>query len=232
MKIIRFFSDKMFGNIGQPTAAKKFLPEWYRLSENTLPEKFNEGDQEQPGLKKCVPFLDAMLSGYMLVTPVDIFVSTNEDGSLNLGWNSAEAFKDFISERPKELGELMPRPAGHMPNHLAFKGFWGFKTPKGWSILVTHPLNRHDLPFTTTSGIIDSDKYSTSGNVPFFIKEGFSGVIPAGTPFAQLIPVKRASWKSIDNDKGIQYLETLQGSFVRNPGKSYKNTFWQRKEYN
>ena len=232
MKIIRFFSKKEFEDQGQPVLAKKVLPEWYRLSETEFVDPKDPEKKSVSGLKRCIPFLDAMLSGYMLVTPFDIFVSKNEDGSLKIGWSSAETFSDFISERSKELGEKMPRPAGHMPNHLAFRGFWGFKTPRGWSILVTHPLNRHDLPFTTTSGIIDSDKYSTSGNIPFFIKEDFVGIIPAGTPFAQLIPIKRASWKSIDNDKGIQYLEDLQGSLVRQPGKSYKKIFWQRKEFN
>lgn len=230
MKTIRFFSRKEFENLGQPIPAKKVLPEWYRKSELDLVDK--DTGEKSSGLKRCVPFMDAMISGYVLVTPMDIYVSKNEDGTLHLGWNSDDVFKDFISERPKELGELMPRPAGHMPNHLAFKGFWGFKTPRGWSVLVVHPLNRHDLPFTITSGIMDADKYSTSGNIPFFIKEDFVGVIPAGTPFAQLIPIKRAKWGSIKNDKGIVFLEGLQGDFVRSPGKSYKKFFWQRKEYN
>jgi hypothetical protein len=229
MKIIRFFSKKEYFNLGQPTPIKKLLPLWYRESETTF---VNQENEEVSGLKRCVPFMEAMLSGYALLTPVDIFVSKNEDGSLNIRWNSPEIFQDFISERPKALGEKMPRPAGHMPNHLAFRGFWGIKTPKNWSLLVVHPLNRHDLPFTITSGIMDSDKYSTSGNIPFFIKEDFVGVIPAGTPFAQLIPIKRAKWSSIKNDQGIQYLENLQGTFVRLPGKSYKKYFWQRKEYN
>lgn len=232
MKIIRFFSRREYENAGQPVPAKKLLPEWYRLSENEIIDQTHPDKPKASGLKKCIPFMDAMLSGYFLVTPMDIFVSKNEDGSLKIGWNSSEVFQEFISERPKELGELMPRPPAHYPNHLAFRGFWGFKTPRGWSVLVTHPLNRHDLPFTTTSGIMDADKYSTSGNIPFFIKEDFVGVIPAGTPFAQLIPIKRASWKSIANDQGIAYLETLQGQTVRTPGKSYKKLFWQRKEYN
>lgn len=228
MKIIRFFSQPEYENLGQPTPAKKFLPKWYQKSESTFTD---ENGVEHPGLKKCIPFLDAMLSGYMLVTPVDIFVSKNEDQSLKISWNSPEIYKDFIAERTKALGEHMPRPAGHYPNHLAFRGMWGFKTPRKWSILVVHPLNRHDLPFTITSGIMDSDKYSTSGNIPFFIKEDFVGMIPAGTPFAQLIPIKRASWKAIKNDAGIRYLEYLQGATVRSPGKSYKKLFWVRKDY-
>jgi hypothetical protein len=228
MKIIRFFSQPEYENLGQPSPAKKFLPKWYQKSESTF---VDENGVEHPGLKKCIPFLDAMLSGYMLVTPVDIFVSKNEDQSLKISWNSPEIYKDFITERTKVLGEHMPRPAGHCPNHLAFRGMWGFKAPRGWSVLVVHPLNRHDLPFTTTSGIMDADNYSTSGNIPFFIKEDFVGMIPAGTPFAQLIPIKRASWRAINNDAGIRYLEYLQGATVRSPGKSYKKLFWVRKDY-
>jgi hypothetical protein len=57
-------------------------------------------------------------------------------------------------------------------------------------------------------------------------------MVPAGTPFAQLLPIKRKSWKSIQNDQGIAYLDTLQGATVRTPGKSYKKLFWIRKDYN
>jgi hypothetical protein len=228
MKLIRFFTGKEFGELGKPVMAKKLLPTWYKESEASIVIDEEDG----PGLKKCIPFLDALISGYFLVSPVDIFVSKNDDGSLKIGWNSSEAFGGFIAERSKELGEKMPRPAGHYPNHLAFKGNWGFKTPRGWSLLITHPFNRHDLPWTITSGIIDADKFSTSGNLPFFIREDFVGMIPAGTPFAQLIPIKRSSWKSIYNDQGIAYLELLQGNTVRTPGKSYKKLFWVRKDYN
>lgn len=228
LKIIRFFAKKEYGNLGQPLPIKKFLPGWYKKSEATFSD---EQGQEHAGLKKCIPFLDAMLTGYVLTTPVDIFVSKDENGELKIGWNSSEIFLNFISERPKVLGEQMPRPAGHYPNHLAFKGFWGFKTPRGWSLLVVHPLNRHDLPWTITSGIIDADKYSTSGNIPFFIREDFVGMIPAGTPFAQLIPIKRSAWASIKNDSGIRYLEDLQGLFIRQPGKSYKKMFWEKKDF-
>jgi hypothetical protein len=228
MKFIHFFSDPRNKDLGQPIPVKKLLPEWYRASENTIP---NPDGTESSGLKKCVPFLDAMISGYALVTPVDVFVSETDSGELKITWNSPDEFVDFIHERPKESAAKLPRPAGHHPNHLAWRGTWGIKTPRGWGVLVTHPLNRFDLPFTTTSGLIDSDNYSTSGNLPFFIKEGFTGVIPAGTPIAQLIPVKRASWTSVPNNKGLQYLEHLQGETVRSEGKSYKKLFWTRKHY-
>jgi hypothetical protein len=228
MKFIHFFSDRRHKDLGQPIPIKKLLPEWYRTSETTI---LSPDGTEASGLKRCVPFLDALISGYALVTPVDIFISETDSGELKIGWNSPDEFVDFIHERPKESAANLPRPAGHHPNHLAWRGTWGIKTPKGWSLLVTHPLNRFDLPFTTTSGIMDSDSYSTGGNLPFFIKKGFTGVIPAGTPIAQLIPIKRASWTSVPNNKGLQYLENLQGETVRSEGKSYKKLFWTRKNY-
>lgn len=229
MKIIRFFSKKEYQGLGQPLPAKKFLPDWYKDSETVFIAKDGE---EHSGLKRCVPFMDSMLAGYMLVTPFDIFISRKEDGTLDIKWNSSPHFQHFIAERDKQLGEKIPRPSGHYPNHLAFRGVWGIKTPKGWSTLVTQPFNRFDLPWTVTSGLMDTDKYSTSGNIPFFVRDDFEGVVPAGTPFAQLIPVKRSSWKSIMNDQGIAYLDDLQGATVRSKGKSYKKLFWVRKEYN
>ena len=231
MKIIRFFSPpKEFFGLGQPEPSKKFVPQWYKDSELTFVDPHS--GEEHAGVKKCVPFLDSMLAGYMLVTPVDVFITHNEDGTPNIRWNSPETFKDFIGERTKLLGEKMPRPAGHFPNHLAFRGTWGFKLPRGWSLLITQPLNRHDLPWTLTSGFMDADKYSTSGNLPFFLRSDFVGMVPAGTPIAQMIPIKRESWKAINNDEGLTYLEYLQGAVVRSPGKSYKKLFWQKKDYN
>jgi len=29
--------------------------------------------------------------------------------------------------------------------------------PAGYSLLITHPFNRHDLPFVTLTGLVDAD---------------------------------------------------------------------------
>jgi len=120
MKIIRFFSKKEYENAGQPIPAKKVLPEWYRLSEMDFIDPADPEQKSASGLKRCVPFMDAMISGYVLRTPMDIFVSKNEDGSLKLGWNSSDHFNEFITERPKELGEKMPRPVFNIWKHSIF----------------------------------------------------------------------------------------------------------------
>lgn len=228
MKIIRFFSDKKFEDLGRPVPAKVHIPAWYKQGESAY---IDDNGGSNPGLKACIPYLDSLVSGYVLTTPFDIFVKKDKDGKLAITWNGPDSLSHFVNERPEGLGATMPRPAGHYKNHLVWSGFWGIKTPRGWSLLVTHPLNRFDLPFTTTSGIIDSDMFSASGNIPFFIKEDFIGTIPAGTPIAQLIPIKRSSWKMIANDQSQMNLEHIQGSFVRSGEAVYKKNLWTRKEY-
>lgn len=228
MKLIRFFSkrDHKVG-LGSPIPVKNIIPEWYRKAEST----FFENGEQMPGLKKCMPYMDTMVSGYVLTLPMDIVVSESESGELKIGWTGPDDLANFIGQRPEELGSTMPRPAGHRKDHLVWSGFWGWKVPRGYSTLVTHPLNRFDLPFTTTSGIIDSDSFWASGNIPFFLKEGFTGIIPAGTPIAHILPIKRASWKMVI-DSGMSDFDKIQGGVVRNEKTPYKKIMWHRKEYN
>lgn len=236
MKLIRFFSNKEYLNLGPPLPAKKVIPDWYKKAESS----YMQQGEKVPGLKACIPFLDTMTSGYVLRLPVNVYINeeknesnlanifNNTENSLQIRWDGPDSMGNFIMERSKDSGATMPRPAGHYPNHLVFNDFWSIKTPKGWSILMTQPLNRHDLPFTIPSGIIDSDKFYSPGNLPFFVKRGFSGMVPEGTPIAQIIPIKRASWKMLF-DEGMADLETKQSVELKK--SSYKKKFWQRKSY-
>lgn len=228
IKFMKFFAREEFLDLGRPEPMKGLVPEWYKKAELTY---MSDHGEEAAGLKKCVPVLDALISGYALTAPCDFYISEKEDGTLDIRWDGPESFATFIMERPKELGATMPRPEGHHENHLVWSGVWAMETPRGYSLLVTHPLNRFDLPFTTYSGIMDSDKFISNGNIPFFIKKGFTGVIPKGTPIAQLIPIKRKRWRMII-DKGMQNKDLFNSILVRKEETTYKRIMWQKKEYN
>lgn len=231
MKIFKVFSRPGLRKYGVPAATREFVPEWYRKSESTYVSSKDPNGTENAGLKKCMPFMDTLVSGYVLTTPMDIYVTKGEDGNPRFSWNGPEQLSNFVDERSQQLGQLMPRPAGHYPNHLVFSGFWGWKTPRGWSSLVVHPLNRYDLPFTISAGIVDSDHFNSPGNIPFFLRQDFEGTIPAGTPFAQIIPIKRASWMLVDDTTGMSDVEPVQATLVRQPETLYKRIFWRKKDY-
>jgi hypothetical protein len=106
--------------------------------------------------------------------------------------------------------------------------------PRGWSMLYVQPLNRPELPFFVPSGIIDSDKFVTTSeksSLPFYVKKSFKGVLPAGTPFAQLIPIKREDWVS----KKMSFDEVKRNRITyKNLSKfwgGYKKHFWSKKSY-
>lgn len=240
MKIISFVCEDTEYVLGNPVPAKHSLPEWYRVGETYYggeeghgcgKESCRHNNSKSPGLKTCMPVFDIMTSGYFLTTPFDIYVGRKDNGDLEIKWNGPESWSNFIQERDKRSGSTIPRPAGHMPNHLVWTSRWGWKTPRGYSLIVTHPFNRYELPFTTMSGFADTDKIFVNGNIPFFIKEDFYGLIPAGTPFAQLIPVKRNSWKFIVDNSKIDLIKK-QSHKITSIKKYYKKNLWVNKEYN
>jgi hypothetical protein len=209
---------------------REHIPEWYKKSEITYTEDHGDHTHEHNGLKTCVPFLDALLSGYCLTTWTDVHIKIEDEGKIHIDFGD-DVTSPIIAERTKTVGYHMPRPAGHLPNHLVWTPKWGFKSPKGFSSLIVHPLNRFDLPFTTSSGIIDSDKFHGSGNVPFFLKEGFEGVIPKGTPFAQIIPIKREEWMAVYDPSMVDIIPTV-GEKLRAANRGYyRDNYWVKKVY-
>lgn len=218
-------------NIPAPAPSSRYVPEWYNKSERWIradgPKIENYGANH--GLKHCVPFLEVMTSGYTLELWTDIQVSLKEDNEPYFNWMSQP---DPMMIRDQDSGSLVPRPAGHHPLHLAWVGQWGIKLPKGYSYLLTHPANQFDLPFTTLSGIVDGDSFFAAGLIPFFIKEGFEGIIKAGTPIAQIYPFKRDEWKSElgDNEARQELLQQAYDS-RRKLGGLYKKEHWTRKKY-
>jgi hypothetical protein len=205
-----------------PTTASSLLPEWYKK----LSRYVNNTDKPIKSLgrkdvKSCVPFRDAMISGYMYLLPADIEVAISDTGDVDIFYNEALTFR-VVDKRgnindPNNQGYGMPHPLGTSPIMFAWASMWGTKTNKSDSILVTHPLNRHDLPFVTTSGVIDSGYFGVAGNIPFFIKEGFTGVIPKGTPIAQIIPYERKEWvskKIPTNVKEYSLFMTLRDTYL------------------
>ena len=211
------------------TPAKNHIPDWYKK----IPKwKNNEiYDMEkglQNSLKQCVPFMETMSTGYMIVLPYDVYVK-NDMGFPLLTWKSGVEFP------PKSRGEASHKlivPAGHHSIEFVWDLCTQYQFPKEYSFLFTHPLNRHDLPFTTLSGIIDGDfAMSAHGNVPFFVKKGFEGLIPQGTPVAQLIPFRRENWKSEISNNLDKTAKLHDGGAGLVLSGYYKKNFWKRKNY-
>lgn len=185
-------------SVSAPSPTIKEMPEWFRKADRFAINPMTKDywlDQEGgkiPTWKACPALFDVLTTGYVLRTPCDLkFYLKNSKITVEV---SDPKYKDFCTERP-----FMPQfihPQGYYQEHFAWYPDWAVELPEGYSALYTHPLNRFDLPFFMTIGIIDNDKVNLPGTMPFFIAKGFEGTIPAGTPYAQIIPFKREDWKS------------------------------------
>lgn len=216
-KKITFHSDSTDLDIIQPFPASKSVPEWYRKMPGVT-EKIQT-------VKKCVPFLDSMTTGYIVALPADVVWNKDlqrfEDDSI-IEITSVHA--DVQSEHVEISEEYDPKP--HKWNSS-----WFIKTPKGYSTLFVHPLNRLDLPFYAFSGVVDTDKHPLIINFPFVLKKNFEGTIKAGTPMIQAIPFKRDKWSSSIIDQGESYFYPYTYKVEEPPFGFYKRNFWTRKEF-
>lgn len=236
MNKISFWSNRVLNDETTiPVSSKKIIPKWFldakKYWKNENGEEFIVAPGEKGlGFKSCPALLDVFSSGYLLVTPCDVVIYKENNKRFAV---SSKGFEDFCESRPF-MGEFN-YPDGYGNDSFHWFPNWGFDLPKGYSALVVHPLNRYELPFLTTNGIIDSDSYGSPGLMPFFLKEGFTGVIEKGTPFAQIIPFKREDWKAeykfLEQDQMIERHEKTVSKYRVPFGGIYKRHTWIQKRY-
>lgn len=223
MKNIIFTNASGFDGIEKPKPASAHLPDWYKSMQSyTEDKKKPNGFGGTTGtIKKCMPVFDAITAGYILTLPADIYVSKT-----GFEW----ANFDLIQYHPVE--QAPTHPAGNGLPYPKFMNPWSIKTPKGYSILLIEPMHR-DLPFNVLPGIIDTDKYPAPINVIFSMKDlEFEGIIPKGTPFAQVIPFKRETWMmKIGNAKDLQHQKEIFMQLRTKFFDGYKTMFRSDKQY-
>lgn len=225
--------------VDPPRPAEACFPNWYaKAPAKVYPDQpsvmISEEGEMFPNetIKRCVPFKDALSFGYIMHTWVDMWVSKNdwedEDVVVTLG-------KAPRLCKPREgQSNLVPPPFGFNKIELAWEPKWYPETPEGYSCLLTHPLNRFDLPFQTMSAVIDTDKFTISlrdANFPFFIRKGFTGLIPVGTPMYQIIPFKREDWTSEAQSHDADFQERNVFKLKRHFLHGYRKESWSKKSY-
>jgi hypothetical protein len=209
-----------------PKPAKTYLSDWYKKNSSKVHNRPIGGET----LKQCVPFLDSMMAGYTATLWCDLLVTKLPNGQSQIEWKD-KVFPEPIRIRELAGTEELPVPAGHLFQRYTWNIPYFTKTSFGYSCLFTHPINRFDLPFTTLTGIVDTHEVMYGGNLPFFLKEDFEGVIPKGTPMVQIIPFKNESWKSIENKKLIEEGRINERKSMAVFTGWYKNNVWKKKTY-
>lgn len=218
-----------------PIPATSNIPDWYKKT----PSYFSDDGSKKPTpdglktgtIKRCMPVFDAIGAGYLIPLAVDVYVhKTIKDGQ-SIQTFSWAAF-DIIQFHPIEQVSFHPKSNNEDSGVPKFINLWITKTPKGYSTLFIAPVHRQ-APFEILPGLVDTDTYNAAVNFPFVITDfNFDGIIPAGTPIAQAIPIKRESWKStFGTDKEVMESISTVNKIGAKFFDGYKTMFRQPKEY-
>ncbi len=221
------FTNTSGADLEQPQPAFKLVPDWYKNTTSYIGgEKKPSGDGKTTAtVKRCMPVFDAMTAGYIIESPADVFVSMR-DGQQWFEWSDFGLISFHPIEQAPEhpMRKQFPYPKWNNP--------WAIKTPKGYSTLFVQPFHRESV-FTILPGIVDTDQYISPVNFPFVINDtSFEGLIPKGTPIAQVIPFKRESWNmNIGDKKNLEEQAKVGKKLHSKFFDRYKSMFWTKKEY-
>jgi len=213
-----------------PKPARSVLPAWYR----NLPQWSSDVEgvpksklKDFTTAKKCMPLLDVMTTGYIITTDGDLEIQKTSQGTM-FSWADRQLVETHV------VGQADGYPGHNNRNPFAkWLNNWGIQTQKGYSSLFVTPFH-HETPLKILAGIVDTDRYCDAVHFPFLIDENFSGLIPAGTPVAQVIPFRREDFthQIVEEDQlnpnvVARTQKNLRASFRR----GYKDRFWQKKNY-
>lgn len=237
MKIAFTPHSELWDNLIPPPApAKSAMPEWYK-KQPLLIDGYKKyaafNGTANTTVKACSPFADSFLTGYVWCAPVDIQIQKIYNGT-NYGFDFTwRTDGEFVSFHTQEQASEMPASYDGERGVCKWAFRYGIKTPPGYSTLFTHPLNRHELPFRTFSGVVETDAYESSVQFPFQLldlKEEFT-IIEKGTPLVQMIPIKRESWESEKLPYNEKKTEKLQFEYFSKIYRAYKTRYWSKKDY-
>jgi hypothetical protein len=202
-----------------------------------------------------MPFLDSLTAGYILKMPQDFHVRHNVDNKNEKGEEFKDSFQTFGLHDQQQLlhtkyvnlnseidthslKQVEGSPFIEKNKNLPFYKIinpWKIKTSKGYSCLFVPPLNNSDDRFSIISGIVDTDTFPNEINFPIIINGNkypvLEDTIKKGTPYVQIIPFKRDSWKMSlkpRKQKEIQNSRLFYGLKILN---IYKEKYWNKKSW-
>ena len=243
--IITFKSSKKYIETHQeclPEPAKVNIPEWYKNLDHSL---------QQKTIKGCMPFLDTLTTGYILKMPVEYAIAHNvshddkpvtglftgithyQNSNLPNKHNLNFGNPEFHTTKQLE-GSPMIEKNMNLPFHKILNP-WIIETPPGYSTLFVPPLNNADDRFSIIPGIVDTDTFKHEINFPFVVNGDkyphLETTIKLGTPYVQLIPFKRESWKMKIEHYSHEQKEEDEAFSFKYVLHNYKKLFWRKKSW-
>ena len=203
--IIEFISEDRDAMIHYPPVpASKIIPEWYKNIPVALSKNPGFIDNDGvPSIKRCMPVLDYLTSGYILRNSyeinADMFMKDNIN-SFTLECNK----KNYVGAHPFHQAPTTEM-TGEKNHYFKINQEWAIRTPPGYSCLIYQPHYLFRKEFKMFPAIVDTDKHDDFIGLVGLITTDQSFTIMPGDPLVTIFPFKRTDWKmelSYDKDIG------------------------------
>ena len=226
--MITFYIDEsLMGVFPEPVKSGKCIPEYYKK----LNVEFSSNPQSGTA-KRCVPFMEAITSGYTIPLWSDLFVVA-KNGEIELTFPDNLPLDQSLGHHGYQ--QLEDHPASRLAygkDLMKFINPWIIETPPGVSCLFTTPMNHFETRFKLIDGIVDTDTYYNQINFPF-VWTGGDGefFIEKGTPLVQVFPFVRYNFnkyqvKPVDYKKQNK-TTSLLGTVLKH---GYRKYFWHKRK--
>jgi hypothetical protein len=236
MKIEFITNNAMALEYFKPIPAKKMIPEWYKKLPLNVEgmgldaKKMVQMESKTPfSIKGCIPVRDYITSGYILIAHADLLITPEyiQETDTKIFWWRSEG----TSVETHGHSQCPVKMHGFKNQYIKFMNPWAIKTPKGYSCLFYQPEYFMENRYQLFPAIVDTDKYDFNPiNFPGVLISNESFIVKAGEPIMAVFPFKRDNWSS--NIKAITKKEMEKpNKFYASFLKSYKNLFWNRKNY-
>jgi len=226
-----------------PEPIKNCLPEWFKNADVAPPghklhpsakEMLKNPRMRAGTIKKCMPAVDYMTSGYILKNFLDIEFTqemSEEKGEEVYIFHNTRLGQPFVD---KHVRQQFPGISKHK-EVMKITGVWGIKTPPGYSSLIYQPFYDLEYRWQFLPAIVDTDSYTNPVSLPFIfqdIKPGHTEnyIMEAGTPLVCVFPFKRDEWSGIIHNKLIAN-DKSRTTVLTQLHNIYKRFFHNTKRY-
>ena len=242
------FSDKSI----RPEPSSINIPEWYKKLSNY----HGDPSLSQRTIKMCMPFLDAISTGYVIKNQQEFVVNQQvvnpnykkEGERMWLGMNpdldAPFAGRGIPVEltagiqhkhNPQQLGGKEGGCPYIKQNHgeffLKLINPWIIRVPKGYSVLFLPVINKTGSKFTPLAGVVDCDTFNLPINFPCIMHHKGTFTIEKGEPLVTAIPFKRESWKAVFKEASLKEWRLNHWEHVSFFQNIYKRFFRSKKSW-
>lgn len=220
-----------------PMPAKKVVPTWYKdmepaLHESTAMDFVKFGGATSYTIKRCVPVLDFLTSGYVIRNQSDFMLSSNDAEDQSIWWyHHVTCVDNHVSYHPHKQCPININDS--KKSYFKIKTGYRIKTPPGYSCLFYQSPYAFEQKFTLFPGIVDTDVYDHEVLFPGYINESKDNItIEAGEPLIWVLPFKRDEWEAVVTTNVVDLTKSNFGFKMGNYlSDVYRRFFHHKKIY-